>query len=247
MKTKNRFKTIIVLALLIFSLFGCTQKQSADQRGTIDYHGKTYALTSKHIFGYFHDLGFRTGEKTQYLNNCKLEYTGSGNLKYFKENGNVYYYALDDHFIIKYDNNEDYFFSKVWLYTDKSLTPPDFTAENISEIRECIGVPRFAGYDEFFESDHQAKDYTMNDVYTEFLYDSKSINDPVFIKKFTDEVKKSGSVKALADEAIKLNEDTVKKAQEKYNSQSSVNEKISVYYKVCFKDNDFPFRLIFTF
>lgn len=247
MKRQSKIKVVVILASFLFCLFGCKQGEITHQRSNFIYQDKTYSSLSKHVFSSFNELGFENNEHDLTFSNCKLEYIGLGNIKFIERSGEVNYYDLDDKFVISYDNSDHYFFSKIWLYTDNSLTLPDFTTENISEIQECIGVPRFAGYDEFFEWNHQAMDYTMKDVYTEFLYTNDRINDPTFIKRFVDEVIESGSVKSMADEVMTSNEDKVKKAQEEYSSRYTDNEKISVYYKVCFKNEDFPFRLIFTF
>lgn len=241
-------KKSIVLFLIVsifLCLSGCGRSQIKTNEDGLEYMGKTYALTSKHIFSHYSDLELNEGEDDLSFSLCKLEYTGEGKVQFIERKSKNNWYALDDHFLIQYDLSYYYMFSRVWLHTDTALTQPDFVPENISEIQECIGVPQFDGYDSSFEANSDEAAFTL-EQHNGFEYSSKSISDKDFIERFVTEYKENLDVDSLIDEAKQTNDDIIKKAQAEYYEQTRLNENVTVYYKVCFKDADFPFKIIFT-
>ncbi len=233
---------LLIIISIIFCLSGCRQYQVQPADEGFIYQGKTYRLTSKHIFSHYSDLGFDDDEWK--FSRCKLEYIGEGKITFIESRSKNNWYALDDHFLIRYDNSMFYMFSRIWLHTDTGLTQPDFTTENISEIQECIGVPKYYGYSEF-DLPFEKSDNTLEKLDDHYLYTSKSINDKDFIERFVNELNENNNVDALIEEAKKVNADTIKEAQAKRDEQIGPNETVTVYYKASFKDTDFPFKLIF--
>lgn len=86
----------------------------------------------------------------------------------------------------------------------------------------------------------------MKSEHDRYSVQKKDIFDSDFIEKLADEFSQKGHVDEIVDAASEENKQTIKEAQAKVDSNPENEYKVKVYYKIYFKDNKFPFRLILT-
>ena len=114
--------------------------------------------------------------------------------------------------------------------------------ENIEKIEQCIGIPDYS-----YSSENCEK--FIDDLKSEhdrYSVQKKDIFDSDFIEKLADEFSRKGHIDEIVDAASEENKQTIKEAQAKVDSNPENEYKVKVYYKIYFKDNKFPFRLILT-
>ena len=114
--------------------------------------------------------------------------------------------------------------------------------ENIEKIEQCIGIP-----DYFYSSENCEK--FIDDLKSEhdrYIVQRKDIFDNDFIEKLADEFRHKGHIDGIVDAASEENKQIIKEAQAKVDSDPENEYKVKVYYKIYFKDEKFPFRLVLT-
>lgn len=241
-------------------------KQSYSQG--IFYNGKEYTdAQNGNIFKSINEAGIEIGSIFENLSNAEkssfrlnlnegygLEYIYDGNIK------NIYprkykriidyidpieYLLIGDYYLLIIDHNSSS--SHERLLKNSSIKMPEMKRENIEKIEQCIGIPNYSYSSENCEKfiDDLKSEHDLYNV------ERKELTNSDFINSFTDEFRKKGNVDSFVIAATKENQTIISKAQteidKSQNEDSSIaNSKIVVYYKIYFKESQFPFRLILT-
>ena len=241
-------------------------KQSYSQG--IFYNGKEYTdAQNGNIFKSINEAGIEIGSIFENLSNAEkssfrlnlnegygLEYIYDGNIK------NIYprkykriidyidpieYLLIGDYYLLIIDHNSSS--SHERLLKNSSIKMPEMKRENIEKIEQCIGIPNYSYSSENCEKfiDDLKSEHDLYNV------ERKELTNSDFIYSFTDEFRKKGNVDSFVIAATKENQTIISKAQteidKSQNEDSSIaNSKIVVYYKIYFKESQFPFRLILT-
>lgn len=194
-----------------------------------------------------------TGEKHRFISNAYegygLEYIYDGNIK------NIYprkykriidyidpieYLLIGDYYLLIIDQNSSS--SHERLLKNSSIKMPEMKRENIEKIEQCIGIPDYS-----YSSENCEK--FIDDLKSEhdrYIVQRKDIFDSDFIGKLADEFRRKGHIDGIIDAASEENKQIIKEAQAKVDSDPENEYKVKVYYKIYFKDDKFPFRLILT-
>lgn len=200
-------------------------------------------------------LGYsmNTGEKHRFISNAHegygLEYIYDGNIK------NIYprkykriidyidpieYLLIGDYYLLIIDRNNSS--SHERLLKNSSIKMPEMKRENIEKIEQCIGIPNYS-----YSSENCEK--FIDDLKSEhdrYIVQRKDIFDSDFIEKLADEFRRKGHIDGIVDAASEENKQIIKEAQAKVDSNPENEYEVIVYYKIYFKDDKFPFRLILT-
>jgi len=182
-----------------------------------------------------------TGEKHRFISNAHvgygLEYIYDGNIK------KIYprkYKRIIDYYLLIIDQNSSS--SHELLLKNSSIKMPEMKRENIEKIEQCIGIP-----DYFYSSENC--EIFIDDLKSEhdrYIVQRKDIFDSDFIEKLADEFRRKGHIDGIVDAASEENKQIIKEAQAKVDSDPENEYKVKVYYKIYFKDEKFPFRLVLT-
>lgn len=207
-------------------------------------------IKSEIPLGYSED----TGEKRRFDSNAHgayyLEYIYDGNVKrvYLSRFKKIIDYLFPEEYMIIGDyyllflDQEGMSTSREWLFTNCTIQMPEMKRENIEKIEQCIGIPDYS-----YSSENCEK--FIDDLKSEhdrYSVQKKDIFDSDFIEKLADEFSRKGHIDEIVDAASEENKQTIKEAQAKVDSNPENEYKVKVYYKIYFKDNKFPFRLILT-
>ena len=200
-------------------------------------------------------LGYsmNTGEKHRFISNAHegygLEYIYDGNIKkiYPRKYKRIIdyidpieYLLIGDYYLLIIDQNSSS--SHELLLKNSPIKMPEMKRENIEKIEQCIGIP-----DYFYSSENCEK--FIDDLKSEhdrYIVQRKDIFDNDFIEKLADEFRRKGHIDGIVDAASEENKQIIKEAQAKVDSDPENEYKVKVYYKIYFKDDKFPFRLILT-
>ena len=200
-------------------------------------------------------LGYsmNTGEKHRFISNAHegygLEYIYDGNIKkiYPRKYKRIIdyidpieYLLIGDYYLLIIDQNSSS--SHELLLKNSPIKMPEMKRENIEKIEQCIGIP-----DYFYSSENCEK--FIDDLKSEhdrYIVQRKDIFDSDFIEKLADEFRRKGHIDGIVDAASEENKQIIKEAQAKVDSDPENEYKVKVYYKIYFKDDKFPFRLILT-
>ena len=194
-----------------------------------------------------------TGEKHRFISNAHvgygLEYIYDGNIKkiYPRKYKRIIdyidpieYLLIGDYYLLIIDQNSSS--SHECLLKNSSIKMPEMKRENIEKIEQCIGIP-----DYFYSSENCEK--FIDDLKSEHdrhIFQRKDIFDSDFIEKLADEFRRKGHIDGIVDAASEENKQIIKEAQAKVDSDPENEYKVKVYYKIYFKDEKFPFRLVLT-
>lgn len=194
-----------------------------------------------------------TGEKHRFISNAHvgygLEYIYDGNIKkiYPRKYKRIIdyidpieYLLIGDCYLLIIDQNSSS--SHERLLKNSSIKMPEMKRENIEKIEQCIGIP-----DYFYSSENCEK--FIDDLKSEhdrYIVQRKDIFDSDFIEKLADEFRRKGHIDGIVDAASEENKQIIKEAQAKVDSNPENEYKVKVYYKIYFKDEKFPFRLVLT-
>lgn len=194
-----------------------------------------------------------TGEKHRFISNAhvgyELEYIYDGNIKkiYPRKYKRIIdyidpieYLLIGDYYLLIIDQNSSS--SHERLLKNSSIKMPEMKRENIEKIEQCIGIP-----DYFYSSENCEK--FIDDLKSEhdrYIVQRKDIFDSEFIEKLADEFRRKGHIDGIVDAASEENKQIIKEAQAKVDSDPENEYKVKVYYKIYFKDEKFPFRLVLT-
>lgn len=194
-----------------------------------------------------------TGEKHRFISNAHvgygLEYIYDGNIKkiYPRKYKRIIdyidpieYLLIGDYYLLIIDQNSSS--SHELLLKNSSIKMPEMKRENIEKIEQCIGIP-----DYFYSSENCEK--FIDDLKSEhdrYIVQRKDIFDSDFIEKLADEFRRKGHIDGIVDAASEENKQIIKEAQAKVDSDPENEYKVKVYYKIYFKDEKFPFRLVLT-
>ena len=194
-----------------------------------------------------------TGEKHRFISNAHvgygLEYIYDGNIKkiYPRKYKRIIdyidpieYLLIGDYYLLIIDQNSSS--SHELLLKNSSIKMPEMKRENIEKIEQCIGIP-----DYFYSSENCEK--FIDDLKSEhdrYIVQRKDIFDSDFIEKLADEFRRKGHIDGIVDAASEENKQIIKEAQAKVDSDPENEFKVKVYYKIYFKDEKFPFRLVLT-
>lgn len=194
-----------------------------------------------------------TGEKHRFISNAHegygLEYIYDGNIKkiYPRKYKRIIdyidpieYLLIGDYYLLIIDQNSSS--SHERLLKNSSIKMPEMKRENIEKIEQCIGIP-----DYFYSSENCEK--FIDDLKSEhdrYIVQRKDIFDNDFIEKLADEFRHKGHIDGIVDAASEENKQIIKEAQAKVDSDPENEYKVKVYYKIYFKDEKFPFRLVLT-
>ena len=201
-------------------------------------------------------LGYsmNTGEKHRFISNAHegyyLEYIYDGNVKRvyrsrFKKIIDyidpIEYLLIGDYYLLIIDHNS-ISSSHEWLLKNFSMKMPEMKRENIEKIEQCIGIPDYS-----YSSENCEK--FIDDLKSEhdrYSVQRKDIFDSDFIENFANEFRRKGHIDEIVDKASEENKQIIKEAQAKVDSNPENEYKVKVYYKIYFKDEKFPFRLVLT-
>lgn len=194
-----------------------------------------------------------TGEKHRFISNAYvgygLEYIYDGNIKkiYPRKYKRIIdyidpieYLLIGDYYLLIIDQNSSS--SHERLLKNSSIKMPEMKRENIEKIEQCIGIP-----DYFYSSENCEK--FIDDLKSEhdrYIVQRKDIFDSDFIGKLADEFRRKGHIDGIVDAASEENKQIIKEAQAKVDSDPENEYEVIVYYKIYFKDEKFPFRLVIT-
>ena len=194
-----------------------------------------------------------TGEKHRFISNAHvgygLEYIYDGNIKkiYPRKYKRIIdyidpieYLLIGDYYLLIIDQNSSS--SHELLLKNSPIKMPEMKRENIEKIEQCIGIP-----DYFYSSENCEK--FIDDLKSEhdrYIVQRKDIFDSDFIEKLADEFRRKGHIDGIVDAASEENKQIIKEAQAKVDSDPENEYKVKVYYKIYFKDEKFPFRLVLT-
>lgn len=236
-------------------------KQSYSQG--IFYNGKEYTdAQNGNIFKSINEAGIEIGSLFENLSNAEkssfrlnlneeygLEYIYDGNIKkiYPRKYKRIIdyidpieYLLIGDYYLLIIDQNSSS--SHERLLKNSSIKIPEMKRENIEKIEQCIGIP-----DYFYSSENCEK--FIDDLKSEhdrYIVQRKDIFDNDFIEKLADEFRHKGHIDGIVDAASEENKQIIKEAQAKVDSDPENEYKVKVYYKIYFKDEKFPFRLVLT-
>ncbi len=207
-------------------------------------------IKSEIPLGYSED----TGEKRRFDSNARgayyLEYIYDGNVKrvYLSRFKKIIDYLFPEEYMIIGDyyllflDQEGMSTSREWLFTNCTIQMPEMKRESIEKIEQCIGIPDYS-----YSSENCEK--FIDDLKSEhdrYSVQKKDIFDSDFIEKLADEFRRKGHIDGIVDAASEENKQTIKEAQAKVDSNPENEYKVKVYYKIYFKDDKFPFRLVLT-
>ena len=194
-----------------------------------------------------------TGEKHRFISNAHvgygLEYIYDGKIKkiYPRKYKRIIdyidpieYLLIGDYYLLIIDQNSSS--SHELLLKNSPIKMPEMKRENIEKIEQCIGIP-----DYFYSSENCEK--FIDDLKSEhdrYIVQRKDIFDNDFIEKLADEFRRKGHIDGIVDAASEENKQIIKEAQAKVDSDPENEYKVKVYYKIYFKDEKFPFRLVLT-
>ena len=229
------------------------------------YEGKLYAnRQNENIFKSLEEAGIKseiplgysmdTGEKHRFISNAYegyyLEYIYDGNVKRvypsrFKKIDDFInpeeYLIIGDYYLL-FLGQRFMTTSGQSLFTNCTIQMPEMKRENIEKIEQCIGIPDYS-----YSSENCEK--FIDDLKSEhdrYIVQRKDIFDSDFIGKLADEFRRKGHIDGIVDAASEENKQIIKEAQAKVDSDPENEYKVKVYYKIYFKDDKFPFRLILT-
>lgn len=126
------------------------------------------------------------------------------------------------------------------LFTNCAIQMPEVKKENIEKIEQCIGIPDYSYSSENCEKfiDDLKSEHDRYNVQRKDIFDSD------FIEKLADEFRRKGHIDEIVDAASEENKQIIEEAQAKVDSNPENEYEIIVYYKIYFKDEKFPFRLV---
>ena len=194
-----------------------------------------------------------TGEKHRFISNAHvgygLEYIYDGNIKkiYPRKYKRIIdyidpieYLLIGDYYLLIIDQNSSS--SHELLLKNSSIKMPEMKRENIEKIEQCIGIP------DYFYSSEKCEKF-IDDLKSEhdrYIVQRNDIFDSYCIEKLADEFRRKGHIDGIVDAASEENKQIIKEAQAKVDSDPENEYKVKVYYKIYFKDEKFPFRLVLT-
>lgn len=194
-----------------------------------------------------------TGEKHRFISNAHegygLEYIYDGNIKkiYPRKYKRIIdyidpieYLLIGDYYLLIIDQSSSS--SHERLLKNSPIKMPEMKRENIEKIEQCIGIPDYS-----YSSENCEK--FIDDLKSEhdrYIVQRKDIFDSDFIEKLADEFRRKGHIDGIVDAASEENKQIIKEAQAKVDSDPENEYKVKVYYKIYFKDEKFPFRLVLT-
>ena len=230
------------------------------------YEGKLYSNGNKgNLFGSLGGSGIKSEIPLGYPEESveKIKFVdsnayGSYHLEYIYDGNVKRVYASRFKKIIDYISPEEYLIlgdyyllylgfdfmstSGQALFANCEIQMPEMKKENIEKIEQCIGIP-----DYFYSTENSEK--LIDDLKSEhdrYNVQRKDIFDSDFIEKLADEFRRKGYIDEIVDAATEENKNIIKEAQAKVDSNPENEDKVMVYYKIYFKDEKFPFRLVLT-
>lgn len=229
------------------------------------YKGKSYLNPHKdNFFTSLENVGIKSEiplgyaddspEKRRFDSNAyvgyHLEYIYDGNVKRVYANrfkkiidyiSPEEYLILGDYYLVFIDQ-ESMSSSREWLFTNCTIQMPEMKKENIEKIEQCIGIP-----DYYYSTENSEKFIDdLKSKHDRYIVQRKDIFDGDFIEKLADEFRRKGHIDGIVDMASEENKQIIKEAQAKIDSNPENEYQVIVYYKVYFKDDKFPFRLVLT-
>ena len=121
---------------------------------------------------------------------------------------------------------------------------PDLKAENIEKIVKYIGVP---DYDYYAKNADNFINYLKSDKDL-YVVQKEEISDDEFIDALVKEQNETGRIKKFVERETTEHKKEIQDMQKRVDADGKSNQKIigtvKVYYKIYFKDQSFPFRLI---
>ncbi len=179
----------------------------------------------------------------------QLEYVSTGNIKeiYDSKYRTIYehihkieYVDIDGRFISSTSNEQFMRHAHVYFYGWQRYEMPELKPENIEKVIRYIGVPNYEYYgetaNEFIESMYAEKDLYQ-------VAKPEAITDEAFIDELLTEVAENESAHKIVFSENQKYTSEINEMQEKLDADS-LDGDVTVYYKICFKDTNFPFRLI---
>lgn len=134
--------------------------------------------------------------------------------------------------------------SSMLLFSRQTVKMPDLKAENIEKVVRYIGVP---DYDYYAESADDFVNYLKSDKDL-YVVQKEEISDNEFIDALVKEQNETGRIKKVAERETTEHKKEIQDMQNKVDADEKGKQKIigtvKVYYKIYFKDQSFPFRLI---
>lgn len=217
------------------------------------FEGRTYKLVSmSDVF----DSIRNSDIKCDYFkgeNSCNLEYVYNGQAKsvykskykkIINKTDPEEYLWFGDHYIVCFKKYK-FFDSSIQIYSCKTLKMPDLKVENVEKIVKYIGVP---DYDYYAENgtDFVNRLKADKDLY---VIQMEEINDKSIIDTMLKERDETGSFKSFTQKETEKHRKEINEMQKRVNADAISSQQrigsVQVYYKVYFKDQSFPFRLIF--
>ena len=134
--------------------------------------------------------------------------------------------------------------SSMLLFSRQTVKMPDLKAENIEKIVKYIGVP---DYDYYAKSADNFINYLKSDKDL-YVVQKEEISDDEFIDALVKEQNETGRIKKFVERETAEHKKEIQDMQKRVDADEKSNQKIigtvKVYYKIYFKDQSFPFRLI---
>lgn len=179
----------------------------------------------------------------------RLEYVSTGDIKeiYGSKYKTIYdlihkyeYVDIDGRFIASTSNEQFMRHAHVYFYGWQRYEMPELKLENIEKVVRYIGVPNYEYYgetaDEFIESMYAEKDLYQ-------AVEPEVITDKAFIDELLTEVVENQSAHEIVISENQKYTSELSEMQEKLDADD-IDGSVTVYYKIYFKDTNFPFRLI---
>lgn len=134
--------------------------------------------------------------------------------------------------------------SSMLLFSRQTVKMPDLKAENIEKIVKYIGVP---DYDYYAKNADNFINYLKSDKDL-YVVQKEEISDDEFIDALVKEQNETGRIKKFVERETAEHKKEIQDMQKRVDADGKSNQKIigtvKVYYKIYFKDQSFPFRLI---
>lgn len=217
-----------------------------------NYNGHDYEnFSSQGAFVHERNLesaGIKT-ELTLEADYYRLEYVSTGDIKkiYDSKYRTIYelihkseYVDIDGRFIASTSDEQFMRHAHVYFYGWQRYEMPELTPENIEKVVRYIGVPNYEYYgetaDEFIESMYAEKDLYQ-------VAEPEAITDEAFIDELLKEVAENESAHEIVVSENQKHSTEISEMQEKLDADDFYGN-VTVYYKIYFKNTNFPFRLI---
>lgn len=218
-------------------------------------------ISDRNIFVSFSEAGIEnetasSSKKSDFPNNedsYDLEYIYDGNVKrvFVRKYSRIIDFISPQEYLLV-GNYYLVFIDKDWvtlsgqrLFSNSTIKMPSLKSENIEKAVRYIGVPDYSFYGETAESFIKRLE-ADKDLYP--VIEPEEIKDEAFIDDLTRELNENGNINQIVDKETKKYDSRIQEMQKKIDAEEE-NEntkigKVRVYYKIYFKDQDFPFRLI---